>query len=324
MVAVGIGRREAPVSPAPPVAGRAAAPGTAPDDPRPPAAAGHAPAGAPHRPRPPRSLRGTDVDGALVVDASGRFVPTPDALALFDYFFAARGEESERTIVRRIRRAMRERLPPAALAEALDFLDRCLAYRAGARALAEAEPHDGDLAIRLAALHALRDQTFGAATAARLFGAEEAHIRQALERRAIQTDGSLGDDERRARLAALDAALPADARAARERVLAPVRLREDEERLRAGGGDAAAIAALREERFGAAAAARLAALDRQRAAWDRRVADYRARRDAIDADPRLSAVARAAALEALLAERFTAPERRRVEALDRLAQTPPD
>jgi lipase chaperone LimK len=323
VVAVGIGRREA-AGPTVPSPSAAPVTGTAPDDRRPPAPAARAPAGTPHRPRLPRSLRGTDVDGALVVDASGRFIPTSDALALFDYFFAARGEESERTIVRRIRREMRARLPPAALADALAFLDRYLAYRAGARALAEAEPDDGDLATRLAALHALRAETFGTATAERLFGAEEAYVQHALERRRIETDGALGEDERRARLAALDATLPADVRAARERALAPVRLREDEVRLRAAGGDAAAIAALREERFGAEAAARLAALDRQRAAWDRRLADYRARRLAIEADPRLSAAARAAALEALLTERFTDPERRRVEALDRLSQAPPD
>jgi lipase chaperone LimK len=276
------------------------------------------------RPRLPRSLRGTDVDGALVVDAGGRFVPTPDALALFDYFFAARGEESDRTIVRRIRREIRERLPPAARPEALDLLDRYLAYRAGARALAEADPHDDDLAARLTALQALRADVFGAATAERLFAAADAPVRYALERRAIEMDATLDGAARAARLEALDATLPADVRAARERALAPLQLRADEERLRAAGAGAAAIAALREERFGPEAAARLAALDRQRAEWDRRVAEYRTARERIEADPRLSAAARAAALDELRAARFTEPERRRVEALDRPSPAPPD
>ena len=40
----------------------------------------------------PRSLRGTRVDGGLVVDAAGRFVPTIDARRLFDYFLTASGE----------------------------------------------------------------------------------------------------------------------------------------------------------------------------------------------------------------------------------------
>jgi len=275
-------------------------------------------------PRLPPSLRDTDVDGALVVDSAGRFVATTDALALFDYFFSARGEESSRTIIRRIRREIRERLPSGAVADAVDFLDRYLAYRAGARALAEAAPRDEDLAGRLQALHALRVATFGAATAERLFAAEEERIRSVLERRAIQTDPTLDDDSRHDRLAALEATVPAGVQAARERALAPTRLLEDERRLRATGAAPATIAALREERFGPEAAARLAELDRRRAAWERRLADYRAERAAIETNGRLSAAARRAALEQLQVERFTALERRRVEALDRLSRGRPD
>src|SRR5882724_6410971 len=40
----------------------------------------------------PRSLRGTRIDGGLVVDADGRFVATIDARRLFDYFLTASGE----------------------------------------------------------------------------------------------------------------------------------------------------------------------------------------------------------------------------------------
>jgi len=69
--------------------------------------------------------------------------------------------------------------------------------------------------------------------------------------------------------------------------------------------------------LGAEAAARLAELDRQRAAWTARLEDYRARRAAIEgsiSDPG----DRTSAIEDLLARSFSAEERIRVEALDRM------
>jgi lipase chaperone LimK len=79
------------------------------------------------------------------------------------------------------------------------------------------------------------------------------------------------------------------------------------------------VHALRAARFGPEAAGRLAELDAQRAAWAARVEDYRAARAALAADAALSPDAEAAAVEALLAARFSGPERTRVEALDRIA-----
>jgi lipase chaperone LimK len=49
-------------------------------------------AAAPPAPR-PESLAGTEPDGALVVDAAGVFVATPDAIDFFDYYLSAFGEE---------------------------------------------------------------------------------------------------------------------------------------------------------------------------------------------------------------------------------------
>lgn len=272
--------------------------------------------------RPPDSLRGTDVDGGLAVDAAGRFVPTPDAIALFDYFFSARGEEPDATIVRRIQREIRARLPATAVPDALALLDAYLVYRDRARALA-ATPDGGDLEERLARVHALRVQVFGAALAATLFGDEEAGVTAALARRRILADSTLDDAERVRRLEAVEATLPEDERTARAEAEAPLQLWYEEARLRAAGGDAVAVRALREARVGPEAAARLDALDVERATWAVRVRDYQAARAAVDADTRLSPDARAAALAALLAERFTEPERLRVAALERMAAAPP-
>jgi len=296
----------APDAPAIPAATRTAAPTT-----------GVAPASTRPR-RVPDSLRGTDVDGGLAVDAAGRFVPTPDAIALFDYFFAARGEEPDADIIRRIQREIRARLPESAVPDALALLDAYLVYRERARALA-ALPAAADLSERLALLHALRVEVFGAALAETLFGEDEARVRAALERRRILADPALDDAERVRQLEAVEASLPEAERAARAEAEAPLALWHEEARLRAAGGNDADVHALRASRFGPEAAARLAALDAERAAWTARVDDYRAARAALVADAGLGPEAKAAALEALLAERFTAPERMRIEALDRIA-----
>lgn len=267
----------------------------------------------------PESLRGTEPDGGLPVDEHGRFVEGPDALAFFEYFHAALGEESAAAVADRIRREIVRRLPPDAARDALAFFERYLAYREGARRLAEDETAATDLAARLRALHELRVATFGAETAERLFGAEEARVRATLARREVLADGALTKDERADRLAAIDAALPPEVRAPYERMDDVVALRRDEAALAAAGAGADEIHALRTERFGAEAAERLATLDRRRAAWAARVDAYRAERARLETDRRLAPSERAAAIDALLATSFTATERRRVEAQDRVA-----
>ncbi len=286
-----------------------------------PAAAEAAPDGARAR---PRSLRGTHVDGGLAVDADGHFLPTLDARRLFDYFLTATGEVPEDALRVRITREIERRLAPAAAREATDLLDRYLAYRERVRALATAEvPDEADLESRLAALIALRREMLGTAAAAAFFAEEEADARRLLDARRIASDPALGPEERAARIeevfASGDADLPPEVRAAHAAARLANTLRDAEAELRATGGDDAAVAALRERLAGPQAAARLAALDRQRGAWRSRVESFRAARDRVQHDDALTTEARAAAVARLLDESFTPAERRRVEALDRIA-----
>jgi lipase chaperone LimK len=143
-----------------------------------------------------------------------------------------------------------------------------------------------------------------------------------IERLHVLHDPGLGEEERAARLAALDAELPEAAREAHAAATAAFNLRRDEARLRAEGASDAEVAALREARFGPEAAARLAALDQARAAWRARVAAYRAERERVAAAEPDDPEARAAAIAALRDAHFAGAERLRIEALDRLeAQT---
>jgi lipase chaperone LimK len=193
-------------------------------------------------------------------------------------------------------------------------LDRYLAYRERVHTTHAAGRTDG-LEHRLALLHRIRVEIFGASDAAILFGEEEQVQAVDLQRRAVMRDTTLDAEERERRLYEIEQELPPAIRAARAESVAPLHLMQDEQALRAANGTEEEIRALRAQRFGADAAARLAALDREQAAWRQRVENYRSARRAIEADPMLSTSARATALEALLADRFTAQERVRVEAL---------
>jgi lipase chaperone LimK len=275
----------------------------------------HLPVGA--RPQLPGSLRGSTIDGGLALDASGRFVPTPDALRLFDYFLAASGEEPEEVLVARIRAEIDRRLPPEAAADAHRLLDRYLEYRERVRALAEAGAA-GDLDERLAAVHALRVEVLGEETAAALFAREEAVDAVAIDRLEVASRRDLSAAEREARLAAVEADLPPAERARRREARVGLDLRRVEAEALADGASPAELHALRESAVGADAAERLAALDRSRAEWQSRVASYREARAAIEADPALGADARARAIASLRAERFSDTEILRVDALDQI------
>ncbi len=291
-------------------------------------AAGHAPdlAADPGRRR-PRSLRGTRVDGGFVVDADGNFVPTLDARRLFDYFLTATGELPHDELRARIHDEIGRRLEPEAARAATALLDKYLVYRERVRSLATAAvPDDGDLETRLATLVALRREVLGDEAAEAFFADEEADARRLLAARRINADTTLAPEERSARVEEIfreaEADLPADVREARAAARTAATLRDAEAEIRAHGGDDAEIAAVRERVAGPAAAARLAELDRQRGAWQARIDAFRAARTDIANDATLTPEARGAAIARLLDASFDATERRRVEALDRIAADP--
>jgi lipase chaperone LimK len=267
----------------------------------------------------PRSLRGTDVDGGLAVSEDGAFVPTPDAIELFEYFLAASGEESLEVIRQRIVDHIRSQLQGEAARDAEALLDDYLAFREELRELVEAQEAPGDLERRLLWTVELRRKHFSPAVADALFRAEEDTLWIDLERRRVATDASLDPDERRARLAALEEQLPESVREARSRARAPRRVRAEVAAIRAAGASEADVFALRERYFGTDAAERLATLDSQQVLWAQRLDAYRLERDDLLASGRLAELSQTeseAALDELRHEHFDASEVIRVRAMD--------
>jgi lipase chaperone LimK len=74
----------------------------------------------------------------------------------------------------------------------------------------------------------------------------------------------------------------------------------------------------RERRWGEDVARRLEELEKARAQWDRRLADFRQSRATLLRDPSLGPEERSSAIAALLSRDFTPEEQLRVLALDRL------
>lgn len=266
---------------------------------------------------PPRSLRGTEIDGALRVDDSGNLILGPEVIAFFDYFLTATGEESAEAIRQRILAAIRERLDGPAAAQAAALLDRYLAYREASRSLRVESGDEGDPAKRLEAIRRLRREQFGEEAAEALFGDEEREGAVAVAKREVALDPTLTPEEREARLAELDEDLPEAAREAREEARRPLRQQAEEQAMRAAGATDEELYQRRVETVGVEAADRLAALDRDRADWKRRLEAFREERERLAARAHDDAE-RLAQEEALLEQRFTPEERLRVRAILRM------
>lgn len=267
----------------------------------------------------PASLRGTRVDGDLALDADGHLAPTASALRLFDYFLSARGEEPDPTVRARIVEEIRRRVGEPAAQETEALLDRYLAYRDAVRQLTTNGAAPQDLSRRLQWLRELRRAHFGAALAEALFGEEERETRIALAARDQAGDEGLSAEERARRLESLDAERSEETREARRLARSAAESEREVEALRAAGASDAQVWAAREHRFGADAADRLAALDAERADWERRLAVYRAEREALQRDPAfggLAPAARESAIEELRARHFSEGERLRVRSLE--------
>jgi lipase chaperone LimK len=264
----------------------------------------------------PGSLEGTEPDGAVEADAGGHLIISIELRRLFDHFLAASGEESVATMRARIIAVLSARLPDVAAAEAIAILDRYLAYRDAARRLV---PPSSDLVAGLDQVHDLRRKMFSPTVVEAFFADEEAATYAALARRDVLTETALSPTERDRRLAEIDARTPPAVLAARAAATAPLNELNREAQLRAAGASDQEIAAARTAALGADAAARLADLDRAHAAWDARLAQFRAERAAVLTDPALGDAERQQRIDDLLARSFTASERLRVEVLDRIA-----
>ncbi|MBY0238110.1 MAG: lipase chaperone [Burkholderiaceae bacterium] len=229
-----------------------------------------------------RSMQGTTPDGAVKHDGADALVVDAELGHLFEYYLAGLGEASLDAVRAEAARELDKRLRPAAATEARRLLDAYLAYK---RALADVERHlrpAGKLAQDARARHdamlALRRQYFTPKEAAGLFGATDAYAEDTIARLELDAERSLSAPQRALKLAELDARLPPQLREQRDAPLRIVRLEEQVAQRRAQGADDNEIYRLRAATLDTSAAARMADVDREEAAWQRRMQSYLAER----------------------------------------------
>lgn len=265
------------------------------------------------------SLRGTMPDGDARASADDRLILDPALIRLFDYYLSTVGERPIGDIRAQVERDLDGRLKPRAARQAKDLLRRYLEFKQALRDLKPRPRSAGrsvdTLRAALRSMQDLRASWFSPGEIRSLFAQADDEATRALQRMAIEQDPTLEPAQRSAKLAALDAALPADLRAAREAPLAITRLQESADRIRAQGGSEDDVYRMRAATVSPEAANRLADLDRDEAAWQARIAAYRTQRGEVLASP-VSEADRQAALSDLRDRLFTPEEQRRLPAYE--------
>ncbi|OLL27978.1 hypothetical protein BTH42_29735 [Burkholderia sp. SRS-W-2-2016] len=273
------------------LAGRADdAPALADDEPAAPLAASAVDAAASEPDAPslalPASLAGTEAP-RLPLDGRGHLAHTRAVRDFFDYFLTAQDNETPRTIDALVRRALAAQLDgtPAA-GEALAVWQRYSAYRAAGAQLTAPAGMAGSVSGKpdLDALQQTIDQRAELATRVMgdwsdaFFGDELREQRDDLARLRITSDPNLSDADKRARLAALDAALPEPEREARERTRTQQAAIETVAQLQKQHVPADELRAQVAQTLGSAAAERVVQMQRDADDWQARYASYEAQR----------------------------------------------
>ena len=253
------------------------------------------------------SLRGAAADGEIRFNAQGQLQLDRALLRRFEHYLALIGEFSLEELGLLLREASLHEHGEAATAQLMDAWQRYLGLRQASASLTTGL----GLADRFAHLQALRQAWFGDA-AKQLFGEEADYDAYTLQRMALQ---NLDGERREAALSELAAARPPAEQQAQREASAAQLAEEQTRQFDALGLDTAARNAEREALWGVEAAARLQALDAERAQWQQRLQRYAAERAALLQRGQLSASEREAALVELLRRNFDGPERHRVESL---------
>lgn len=263
------------------------------------------------------SLRETEVDGTLEVDAQGNLVISEQLRYLFDYFFTAVGEISFDEAAERIRIYLASQLQEPALAQSLALLQNYIDYKTALVELERSFPVVADIAAiraREDEVQRLRARLFSPEAHAAFFAAEEVYNHFTLERLAILQNPNLDDGDKAAMIENLRQSLPDDV----QDLLIPQihqELTVQTEQLLEQGADPRAVRELRLSLVGPEATGRLEDLDQERQQWQQRLDDFSTEREAILNYQGLAEDDKQAAIDELLQARFNSNEQVRVSSL---------
>lgn len=259
-----------------------------------------------------RSLQGTRPDGDIKAAAGDVLVVDAQLVDLFDYYLSAMGEKPLDAIRKEIEQELGRRLTPNAASQAKRLLGNYIEYKTALVGL-DKDPRlagNGLAAIRqrMEKMQEMRARFFSPAQSKGLFSASDTEDMDTLARMEIGQDKSLSEAQKQAKLAALDAALPAPLREARAAPLKIVKLEDNAAKMRQQGASEDDVYRMRAAALSPEAAARMAEVDQGEAAWKSRIAAYLAER---------SKLADADAIAELRNKMFDANEQKRLPAYEK-------
>jgi len=238
----------------------------------------------------PASLDGSSPPH-LPTDGRGHLAHTRAVRDFFDYFLTAQNEISPATLDALVRRQIAAQLDgtPAA-EEAVTVWQRYNAYRTALDQLPQTSPIQSQSGAKLDldALQLSLDQRDALGTrlmgewSEPFFGAESQQQHTDVARLRIASDGSLSAAQKAARLAALDAALPPETRAAHERARQQQAALDAISQAQKQGGSLDTMRAQITQTLGPEAAQRVVQMQQADDAWQARYADYSSQRAQID------------------------------------------
>ena len=220
----------------------------------------------------PLSLQGSPLPSALAVHDDGSLVIAIAVRQYFDYFLTAIGEEPLTLIAERVKHQLSQELQQPALGTALDIFANYLAYRDELAQLLHAG--EQDYANLRAQIKASRDSHFDGLVVEAFFAEEDSYDEYMHKRSALNSDETLSAEQKQAQAEALLANAPDWLQQQHKKANQLNDFYVAKAELKTSGADDAQIQQLREQSFGVEAADRLAALDKKRAQWRQKLADY--------------------------------------------------
>lgn len=229
------------------------------------------------------SMDGTVPDGNITGSlndsslANGTGLPYGELRRMFDYYLSALGEKTLEEIIAQIRAELDKSLKPTQADAAKKLLDKYLQYKRDLVAVEQKERSEGGVKAirqRFNDMQELRNKIFTPAENQGMFGLDDAYDMDALARLDVAYDNNLTPEQKRDRLAALDAAMPKALREEREAPRQIIMLEERAAAMRAQGASEQDVFNMRAKALNPEAAARLAEVDREEAAWKARINTY--------------------------------------------------
>ena len=280
----------------------------------------------------PRSLKGTQIDGEIIIDENKQLVVTEGLRRLFDYFLSALGEEDEAVIVARVESYIRHHTPEPAASQAVAIFHQYVAYL---KALPEIEKRYGNLQLQATKsgeldLNAvaqqkrdvanLRQQYFDKPTITAFFGAGDGYDDYSIEMVRINQNTQMSDVQKQAARQDYVSRLPDSA--TKTNIMQQANLGElmtRAEQMKARGATPEALYNMRRELVGAPAAERLAQVDREDANFDQRFSQYETQKQRLmsqSSDPAQAKIQ----INQLEQQLFDDTERKRLEGYAALQQ----